>query len=390
MSPSDPRAAADRPAPTAHSLRPVAFAILTAILLVLCALLAWPFLPALAWGVALAVIAWPLQTWMSNRAASRSLTAALTTAVVVVVIVVPGLAVAYHLANEATSATEQMRGQAVQTTIRGKMAETPALSGVVGWMDRVGVDIDGEVRALVAGYTQNASALVRGSLMGIVQFAIAMFILYYMLRDREQLVRRVEGLLPMTRQEADRVLEGTAASVHANLRANLVTSLVASVGGGVMFWLLGLPSPVTWGAVMFFLSLLPMLGTWLVWIPAAVYLALVGQAVSAAILLAWGVAFSILVDNLLYIRIAGDRMRLHQVPALLSFLGGLAVFGVSGIILGPAILAATTAVLDVWHRRATGETAERAAEAQNEAEPNLVSPPVWPNGHPHLIGPGPA
>jgi predicted PurR-regulated permease PerM len=380
MSPLDPRAVpADRPAETARGLRPVAFAALTAVLVVLCALLAWPFLPALAWGVALAVIAWPLQTWMSNRASSRSLTAALTTAVVVVVIVVPGLAVAYQLASEASSATEQMRGQAVETTIRGKMAETPVLAGVVGWMDRVGVDVDREVRALVASYTQSASGLVRGSLLALVQFAIAMFILYYMLRDREQLVRRVEGLLPMTRQEADRVMEGTAASVHATLRASLITSVVAATSGGLLFWLLGLPSPATWGAVMFFLSLLPMLGAWMVWIPAAVYLALVGQVVSAAILLGWGVAFSILVDNLLYMRIAGNRMRLHQVPALLSFLGGLAVFGVSGIILGPAILAATTAVLDVWHRRATGETTEAAPEK----EPRPV-PPVWPNGHPHL------
>jgi predicted PurR-regulated permease PerM len=140
---------------------------------------------------------------------------------------------------------------------------------------------------------------------------------------------------------------------------------------------------------MFFLSLLPMLGAWMVWLPAVAYLALAGQPVSAAILLTWGVAFSVLVDNLLYIRIAGDRMRLHQVPALLGFLGGLAVFGVSGIILGPAIVAATAAVLDVWHRRAT---AEKAAEVQakQETEPNLVSPPVWPNGHPHLIEPGPA
>src|SRR4029079_19319578 len=122
----------------------------------------------------------------------------------------------------------------------------------------------------------------------------------------------------------------------------------------VMFWLLGLPSPVTWGVVMFFLSFLPLLGTWLIWIPAAVFLALSGAWSFALILIGWGVASSIVVDNVIYVRIAGDRMRLHQVPALLAFLGGLAVFGVSGMILGPGILSVTVAVLEVWHHRANG------------------------------------
>jgi predicted PurR-regulated permease PerM len=388
MSSPDPRAVvvAERPAETAYRLRHVAFAALTAILVVLCAILVWPFLPALAWGVALAVVAWPLQTWMSRRSSGRALSAALATVVVVFAIVVPGLIVVYQIASEAGSAAQQMRGQAVETTFRVRMAQSPVFAPVVGWMDRVGLDVDREVRAIVEGYTQNASALLHGSLLGLIQFAIAIFILYYMLRDRETLVRQAQTLLPMTREEADRVLVSAADAIHANLRANLITSLIAATTGGVLFWLLGLPSPVTWGVVMFFLSLLPMLGAWMVWIPAGVYLALVGQWASSLILLGWGVAFSVLVDNLLYIRIAGDRMRLHQVPALLAFLGGLAVFGVSGIILGPAILAVTVAVLDVWHRRATSEkvvVVEKPKEARSTAEP------VWPNGHPHLE-PGPA
>ena len=389
MSSPDPRAVVvpEKPAETAHRFRAVAFAGLTAFLLVLCAVLVWPFLPALAWGVALAVIAWPLQTWMSRRSSGRTLSAALATVVVILLIVVPGLAVAYQLAREASSAAEQMRGEAVETTIRDKMAETPGLAGVVGWMDRVGLDVDREVRGLVASYTENASGLVRGSLLALIQFVVAMFILYYLLRDREVIVRRAQALLPMTREEADRVLTGAADSIHATLRANLITSVIAAATGGMLFWFLGLPSPVTWGAVMFFLSLLPMLGAWMVWVPAGIYLALSGQPASAAILLGWGVAFSILVDNFLYVRIAGDRMRLHQVPALLAFLGGLAVFGVSGIILGPAILAVTVAVLDVWHRRAAGE--KPAVVVEKPKEVRTAAEPVWPNGHPHLE-PGPA
>src|SRR5205085_12595272 len=91
-----------------------------------------------------------------------------------------------------------------------------------------------------------------------------------------------------------------------------------------------------------------------VWLPAAAYLAMPGGGVEAAALVAWGVGSWVVNDNFIYVRLAGDRMRLHQVPALLAFLGGPAVFGATGMILGPAVLAVAVALLEVWARRAAG------------------------------------
>src|SRR5262249_28681000 len=160
-----------------------------------------------------------------------------------------------------------------------------------------------------------------------------------MLRDRKELLAGVRQLLPMNRVEAERVFASAAGSVYANLYATLVTSLIDGVALGLMFWLVGLPSPVTWGVVTFVLSFLPILGTYIVWMPAAIYLGMIGQWGGAVALLTYGVASWCVVDNVIYVRIAGDRMHFHQVPALIAFLGGLAVFGASGMILGPGILA---------------------------------------------------
>ncbi len=124
-----------------------------------------------------------------------------------------------------------------------------------------------------------------------------------------------------------------------------------------------------WGVVIFVLSMLPVVGIFLVWLPAAVYLALIDQWGGAAALVAWGIGSSVLVDTLLYTRLAGGRMRLHAVPTLLAFVGGLAVFGASGLVLGPAILAVTVATLEVWHARAT-DTELPALEP--EAHPKVV------------------
>jgi predicted PurR-regulated permease PerM len=95
--------------------------------------------------------------------------------------------------------------------------------------------------------------------------------------------------------------------------------------------------------------------------PAAIYLGMIGNWGGALAILTYGVVAWCVVDNIIYVRIAGDRMRLHEVPALIAFLGGLAVFGASGMILGPGILAVTVAILEVWHYRAAGEEVPRPA-----------------------------
>jgi len=132
-----------------------------------------------------------------------------------------------------------------------------------------------------------------------------------------------------------------------------VTSLIDATGGGLLFWVLGLPAPLLWAVVMFVLSILPVLGAALVWLPAAAYLALGGRWLPAAALVGWGVLSFMVVDNVIYVRLAGARMRMHEVPALVAFLGGVAVFGLSGMILGPAILAVATALVEVWKQRLT-------------------------------------
>ena len=117
----------------------------------------------------------------------------------------------------------------------------------------------------------------------------------------------------------------------------------------------GLPAPVLWAFVMFILSLLPVVGAGLVWIPAAVYLAITGRWLATASIVGWGTLCFIFVDNLLYMRLVGERMRMHDLLALISFFGGIAVFGMSGMILGPTIVAVTMALLEVWKARMSGE-----------------------------------
>jgi predicted PurR-regulated permease PerM len=346
-----PSPAVEGPFATGRTLRPVVLAALTVALVALCLYLGSPFLPAVTWALALAVIAWPLHERIARHIRRPGLAAGLTSIVVTLFVLGPLSFVAYQLAREAASAADRMKAEPTAGTVRETMEKAPGLRGVIVWADRVGMDVDAEARKLVSSYTQDAGKLIEGSAGAIAQTAVALFVLFHLFRDRGPLLSAVRRLLPLARDEADHVFTRVADSVYANLYATLVTSLIDAVGGGLMFWLLGLPSPILWGVIMFILSILPVVGTFIVWMPAAAYLIAAGEWPKGLALVAWGLAGWVVVDNYVYVWVAGNRMQLHQVPALIAFLGGLALFGTAGMILGPAVLAVTVGLLEVWHRR---------------------------------------
>jgi predicted PurR-regulated permease PerM len=357
-----------------EQLRLLVLGAVTVILIVLCLLLAYPFLPALTWGIALAIVAWPLHGWVTRRIPNANAAATISIVIVVLVLLIPGLFVAYELVKEATSAASRVENQQVEGTLRTALSKAPGLKGVVEWMDRVNFDPDQEVRKVIRSFTQDISGLVQGSLAAIVQFGVALFILFYLLRDRPAVLHGVRALMPMSRGEATRVFQRIADSINATVYGQVVTGIIDGVTGGLLFWALGLPSPVLWGVVMAVLSIVPALGTFIVWAPAAIVLFVGGNAVGGLALIAWGVFTAIAVDNILYARLVAGRMRLHTVPSFIALVGGLAVFGVSGMVLGPAIVAATFALLDVWNRRSEEQTSdavvqrlEKAAEEPDEA-----------------------
>jgi predicted PurR-regulated permease PerM len=128
----------------------------------------------------------------------------------------------------------------------------------------------------------------------------------------------------------------------------ITIGIIQGTLGGLAFWVLGLPSAVVWGVVMTLLSMVPMLGAFLVWVPAAIYLALTGQYVKAILLALWGTLVIGMIDNFLRPKLVGSRTRLHELLIFFSVLGGLKVFGVLGVVLGPVVLAVTLALIDVY------------------------------------------
>ena len=193
----------------------------------------------------------------------------------------------------------------------------------------------------------------------VVELLITLFTLFFFFRDRRAVLRAVRSLVPLSEAETDKVFLRVADTVYATIYGTIVVAVVQGALGGLIFWWLGLPAPLLWGAVMGLLAIVPVLGPFVVWVPAAIFLALEGSWGKALILTAWGVLVIATIDNLLYPALVGKKLRLHTLPVFFAILGGLALFGASGLILGPVTLAVTVALLEVWRRRTAGG---RAAE----------------------------
>jgi predicted PurR-regulated permease PerM len=224
--------------------------------------------------------------------------------------------------------------------------------------------VSGASQALVQGTV----SVVGGALGFVVSTFFVMFTMFYLFRDGEAAVEVLRDSLPLPRERADALLRRTRDVVGASVTGVLVIAVVQGVLGGLMFWILGLPSPLVWGVVMVVLATIPMLGTFVVWVPFAIFLALTGNVGKALILTFWGAVVIGMADNFLRPRLVGDRTQMHDLLIFFSVLGGLKVFGVLGILLGPVLVAVGSSLLAAFR------AADEIAMPREETAPAAAVP----------------
>jgi predicted PurR-regulated permease PerM len=349
--------------------RVLALTLLGATLLVLyvCYRLVQPFLPALAGALALAVVAYPLHRLICRLIPQSTLSAALAVLAVMLVIIGPAVFVTHHLVREATTAVQTAKDMSGRWRIA--IERNPRVAPVLAWIEeQIDLDVDKLARQAAGVMGSHSGELLSGSVWVVTQLLITLFVLFYFFRARRATEQLVRSLMPLSERETDEVFARVKDTIRATVFGSLVVAAVQGAAGGLMFAILGIPGALFWGIVMALLATVPVMGTFVVWAPAAAFLALEGNWGKALILAGWGILAIGLVDNLLYPLVVGTRLQLHPLPVFFSILGGLTLFGAAGVILGPVTLAVADALIDLWRRRtAAGRTAEEAARLPSVA-----------------------
>ncbi|MGH8029935.1 MAG: AI-2E family transporter [Arenimonas sp.] len=353
---ADPPAASDAsPAWIApRSARTLVLLAATTIGLYLCFLLALPFVPALAWALAFAVLFSPLQGWLERRIRQPSLAATACLLVVLSIVVVPAVLVGQQLVLQVANGAQLIDHEVSGNDWRGRLSQIPRLAPVLETIERE-FNVPEAVKSIAAWLSGTAATLVTGSVLQLVAVALTFYLLFFFLRDRAAALRAIRALSPLTDAQTNAIVARVRDTIFATIYGTLAVSSVQGVLGGLMFWALGLPAPLLWGVVMALLGIVPVLGAFVVWIPAALFLLLQGRWIAALVLTAWGVLVVGTIDNLLRPVLVGNRLQQHTVLAFLSVVGGLLMFGSSGLILGPVIMTITLGLLEVWSLRGKAE-----------------------------------
>lgn len=351
----------------ANSLRPLVTAGGTALVLYLCWRMVLPFLPALCWAFALALISDPAYQWLLRRGLPHGLSALVIIVLIGILLVGPGAALASALAMEASDVVNHVVNEAGMKDVQQAIARSRLGGPAFRWLDSQ-FDLPKEaiqIARSTAGWVSAAvSSILSGSIWMLTQLTVTLLVLFYFLRDGQLIQSKARSVIPLSAAETDLIVERIAQTLRVSLGGKIVVAGIQGTLGGLMFGWLGLPSPIFWGSLMAVLSVFPVIGAFVVWLPATIMFAWQGDWGHALILTGWGLLIIHPVDNVLGPVLVGSALRLHTLLMFFSIVGGLAAFGASGVVLGPVTVAVAVALT---------EFAERSGEPKSSPLPDRIA-----------------
>jgi predicted PurR-regulated permease PerM len=319
---------------------------------------AWILLPlfgTILWGSVIALLFTPVYRWLLPQLRQRRTPAALLTLLIVfVVVVLPFAGLTAALAREAASVYARLLSGELNPTryFHGMFDALP--ESVSSMLDRFGlIDFETLQQRLLGAAAQGSQFIATQALsLGqntfelVASLFIMLYLAFFLIRDGDAVMRAMRRAIPLAPQHQQELLDKFGTVIRATVKGNLLVAAIQGALGGVAFWFLGIRAALLWAVLMAFLSLLPAVGAALVWLPVAIYFLLTGAVWQGVALAAYGVLVIGLVDNLLRPLLVGKDTRMPDYLVLISTLGGMAVFGINGFVIGPTIAAMFIAV---WH-----------------------------------------
>lgn len=323
------------------------FLLLVVIVTALFAWLTLPYFGAILWGVVAAILFTPMyKKLVTAFKGRRSLAATLTLLTVIGLVVIPAFLLAVSLVQEATEVYVGLEeGHFDLAVVLSQIRKA-----LPGWVsDLLGPDWTDANRlreTLAATLSTGAQSLAgqallfgQGALNFLAALGIMLYLTFFLLRDGDAYGTRIKSAIPLDPDLRDRLLDDFVTVVRATMKGSIVVAVIQGILGGMIFWFLGIEGALLWGLLMGVFSLVPAVGTGIVWVPVAVYLLATGSVWEGGVLAFCGFFIIGMVDNLLRPILVGKDTKLPDFVVLISTLAGLKLFGISGFIIGPIIAA---------------------------------------------------
>ncbi len=325
-----------------------------------------PFLVPLAWSAVLAIFFYPLHEKMMKK--MKPTPAAMTsTLAVTLLLIVPAIVVLIFTAREALDATARLQSE---LAVHGQGPSQGLILRAEEWV-RIrlpeswrAMDMSDPLQQAAEKIAAFLGAAFTGLLKNVVTFFVDLFILifalFFMFRDGEDIVHGVKHLLPFDEDIQTDMLDESKELIFASVAVGLLVALIQGFLGGLSFVLTGIASPIFWGVLIAFFSLVPVVGSALIWGPAALWLGFSGHWGKALLVVIICGGVSTIADNIIRPMLLRNRTRLNELLLFIGVLGGLEAFGLLGLVVGPTIVAAAMGVFRVYMEHRDEIAAKRA------------------------------
>jgi predicted PurR-regulated permease PerM len=352
------------PPPTRRARHALAAIVTIALLWVI-----WPYIGAIFWSIALAIVFAPLHRRILRATRSRRTVAGLATLVVIAVGVgVPLTLLALALLRQASALYADIAAGRIDLGAYAQRIADALPPWVLQAFEGSGIDGWGAVRDKVSASALEAGRFIAGRVFGIglnafsfaLSVAIMLYLLYVLLSDGRKLAARIGRFSPLPAEETATLAATFATVIRATVKGGVVMAAAQGTLGGLVLGLLGIEAPLFWGVVFGLLSMIPAVGAGLLWAPIAIYFLVTGAVWKGIVLVVFGVVVLTAVDNTLRPFLVGRDTHLPGYLVLVTTLGGIASFGLNGVIIGPVIAAMFMAIWNLFD----DDTAEGSASTR--------------------------
>lgn len=316
-----------------------------------------PFYGAVFWGVILSILFTPLYRRMLGLTNNRKNLAAIGTLLLcVLIVIVPVTLIASSLVHEGAALFQKIKSGEINPAQYSQEIFTALPAPLHSVLNRLGLSDVGTFQERLSTTAMQASQLLATKALSIGQntfefvvgFAVMLYLMFFLLRDGASLSMRVKQAIPLSAEHKRHLFNKFTTVIRATVKGNILVALTQGALGGLIFWILGIQAALLWAVIMAFLSLLPAVGAGLIWAPVAVYFLATGALWQGFTLIAFGVFVIGLVDNILRPILVGKDTKLPDYVVLISTLGGMAVFGLNGFVIGPLIAALFITLWDIF------------------------------------------
>jgi len=318
-------------------------------------LIAEPFLTPVFIAIVFVIIFYPIHARIQSRIRNQNLAALLSTLLLLLAIIVPTVLLGNAIRNEladaykSLSALSEQRGGWIPYLLEWS-------DWLKGWAGNY-IDVSRyDLRSELLGWLEQVSSYLLKQLTGaagnlvsfIVNGALAFFTLFFLFRDGRRVLRRMSVMTPLRPAQIEKLTGEVGKTITASVYGGLAVAMAQGILTGMAFWVLGLSSPILWGIAAAIFSFVPLIGTSIVWLPAAIFLFVSGHWIKGLVLLGWGAGVVGLADNVIRPYVISGHVKFHPLYIFFSLLGGVQAFGILGLFIGPVVVAIAQALFSLF------------------------------------------